>query len=153
VNVEAPSEEYLRKLSPNKELTEGILRPMRWVKYLVEREPKLVPAGQTTQFVVGAAGETDYQIFSAVRRLYDQMHLHRVYFSAFQPIAGTPLEGRSPTSRLRQQHLYQLDWLYRAYHLAPHELELAFSENGNLPINLDPKVAIALRQRRIILWT
>jgi len=146
VNMEAPTAQHLAKLSSKKDLYQGILEPMRWVKQLIAANEQLVPSGQTTQFVVGAAGEADRDILRTTGALYHEMGLRRVYFSAFRPIRGSRLEGLRPTFPLREHRLYQADWLLRVYGFSPQEVELALGEQGNLPLTKDPKFAIAQKQ-------
>lgn len=146
VNVEAPTVQHLSKLSSNKDLYRDILQRMRWVKQLTAANQRLVPSGQTTQFVVGAAGETDQDILRTTQALYHEMGLRRVYFSAFRPIGGSPLEGLRPTSPMREHRLYQTDWLLRVYRFSPQEVELALGEKGDLPLARDPKLGIAQKQ-------
>jgi putative DNA modification/repair radical SAM protein len=146
VNMEAPTAQHLARLSTRKDLAQGILAPMRWVKKLAEAGEKLVPAGQTTQFVVGAAHETDRDILRATAALYREVELKRVYFSAFRPISKSPLENLAPASPLRAHRLYQADWLLRVYGFSPGEVELALGEKGNLPLRKDPKLVIAEKQ-------
>lgn len=146
INMEAPTARHLAKLSSKKDLHRDILERMRWVRQLAAANEKLVPSGQTTQFVVGAAGETDREILSAVSDLYREMRLRRVYFSAFRPVSQSRLEGMAPTPPMREHRLYQADWLMRAYGFPLQEVNLALGEKGELPLRKDPKFAIALRQ-------
>lgn len=146
VNVEAPTVQHLARLSHKKDLYNCIIERMRWVKQLISRDEKLVPSGQTTQFVVGAAGETDRDILRAAEALYREIGLRRAYFSAFRPISRSLLEGLLPTPPMREHRLYQTDWLLRVYGFSPGEIELALGRNDNLPLGKDPKVAIARKQ-------
>lgn len=146
VNMEAPTAQHLAKLSSKKDLSQGIVQRMRWVKQLVATDERLVPSGQTTQFVVGAAGETDRDILHTTEALYHDMELRRVYFSAFRPIRGSRLEGLRPVSPLREHRLYQADWLLRVYGFSPQELELALDKSSNLRLSRDPKLVIAQKQ-------
>jgi putative DNA modification/repair radical SAM protein len=146
VNIEAPTVHHLARLSRKKDLHHGILERMRWVKQLVSKDENLVPSGQTTQFVVGAAGETDRDILQATQALYSEIGLRRVYFSAFRPIMDSPLEELQPTPVIREHRLYQTDWLLRIYGFSPGETELALGKNGNLPLGKDPKLVIAQKQ-------
>jgi len=146
VNIEAPTVEHLARLSSRKDLYEGILEPMRWVKKLKAANERLVPGGQTTQFVVGAAGETDRDILHTSQALYNELELRRIYFSAFRPVGNSPLEGQPPTSPLREHRLYQTDWLQRVYGFTPGEVELALGKTGNLSLGRDPKLTIAQKQ-------
>ena len=146
VNMEAPTVKHLSKLSSRKDLYQGILEPMRWVKRLKAADDRLLPSGQTTQFVVGAAGETDRDILLTSEALYNELELRRVYFSAFRPVRNSPLEGQRPTPALREHRLYQTDWLLRVYGFTPGEVELALGKTGNLSLNRDPKLVIAQKQ-------
>jgi len=143
VNLEAPSQKWLRRLAPDKEL-DDLLAPLHWVRRLLDEgdERRVQRAGQTTQFVVGAAGEPDREILQTTETLYRELKLARVYFSAFQPLEGTPLEDRPATPLLREHRLYQTDFLFRRYGFALGEL--IFDEEGNLPLEADPKMAWAL---------
>lgn len=146
VNMEAPTVRHLARLSSKKDLYEGIVTPMRWVKRLMATDEKLVPSGQTTQFVVGAAGETDRELLSTTAALYHEIALRRVYFSPFRPITNSPLEGWPATPPLRAHRLYQTDWLLRVYGFPSQEVELALGEQGNLSLRKDPKLVIAEKQ-------
>ena len=146
VNLEAPSAERLAAIAPRKEFHTELGEPMRIAKRLIDESggkgiSPLAPAGQTTQFVVGAAGEPDQEILSTTARLYRELDLRRAYFSAFQPVPGTPLDGREPTPAWREHRLYQADWLLRFYHFAFEDL--IFDEGGNLPRKADPKMMYA----------
>jgi putative DNA modification/repair radical SAM protein len=139
VNLEAPNAERLARIAPRKDFTVNLLQPMHWAKDLIEASGgRLVPAGQTTQFVVGAAGESDHEILMTTARLYKEIGLARAYFSAFQPVVDTPLEGHPPTPPLREHRLYQSDWLLRQYDFAFEDL--IFDQAGNLPREADPKM-------------
>lgn len=146
VNMEAPTAQHLAKLSSKKNLYQGILEPMRWVKQLIATNERLVPSGQTTQFVVGAAGETDRDIIHTTEALYQEIGLRRIYFSAFRPIRNSRLEGLPPAPSLREHRLYQTDWLLRVYGFSPQEIELALGERDNLLLRKDPKLVIAQKQ-------
>ena len=146
VNMEAPTAQHLAKLSSKKNLYQGILEPMRWVKQLIATNERLVPSGQTTQFVVGAAGETDRDIIHTTEALYQEIGLRRIYFSAFRPIRNSRLEGLPPAPSLREHRLYQTDWLLRVYGFSPQEIELALGERDNLFLRKDPKLVIAQEQ-------
>jgi putative DNA modification/repair radical SAM protein len=149
VNIEAPTAAHLSRLSSGKNILDGILAPMRRVKQLKDNSPRLVPSGQTTQFVVGAAGETDRDILDTTGGLYQEIDLRRVYFSAYRPAGDGRLEGVPATPAIRQHRLYQSDWLLRVYHFAPAEVSLALDSGGFLPLRRNPKMAIALRRPEI----
>lgn len=146
LNMEAPTAHHLARLSSKKDLHGDIVERMRWVRRLRAADSRIVPAGQTTQFVVGAAGETDRDILRTAAALYDEIDLRRVYFSAFRPVTRSRLEGLRPAPPEREHRLYQADWLLRVYGFSPHEIELAFGAAGNLSLARDPKLVIAQRQ-------
>ena len=141
-NLEAPNAERLARLSDRKAF-EGQLLPALQTASRLHRGSgrRLAPAGVTTQFVVGAAEESDHEILTTASRLYHELGLARAYYSAFSPIAGTPLEEHPPTPALRQQRLYQSDFLLRRYGFRFDEL--VFEPGGNLPSDRDPKTAWA----------
>jgi len=140
VNLEAPNVTSLRRLSREKSLDRDLLPPIKWAMQFRQRNLG-ARAGVTTQFVVGAAGESDAEILGTVERLYRELALTRAYFSAFQPIPRTPLENLAPASPLREHRLYQSDYLFRYYGFALREL--VFDGTGNLGIDVDPKMAWA----------
>lgn len=142
LNLEAPSEVYLTRIASRKDFQRDLLTPMRWVKQLADRG-LATPGGQTTQFVVGAADETDRDILTVTAQLYRELGLRRAYFSAFQPIPGTPLQDHPPTPLIREHRLYQADFLMRHYNFRLEDL--TFDSQGNLPLHADPKVLWAER--------
>ena len=146
INMEAPTVQHLARLSKRKDLYRNIVEPMRWVKKLMASDERLTPSGQTTQFVVGAAGESDRDILRTTSALYHEVELRRAYFSPFRPVRNSPLEGRPPANPLRAHRLYQSDWLLRIYGFPLKEVELAFGEAGNLSLRRDPKLVIAESQ-------
>jgi len=89
-----------------------------------------LPAGQTTQLVVGAGRESDEEIFKRVLYEYQEIGVKRAYYSAFSPQKGTPFANKEPQPLWREHRLYQMDWLYRIYRFHPQEIEHAFDENG-----------------------
>ena len=142
VNLEAPTPELMSKLSAMKELRRDILAPMEWIDRLTRSTNGAV--GQATQLVVGAADETDWDIFKRIDQLYGQWDLKRVYYAAFRPVRYTPLEEHPPTPLKREHRLYQMDWLKRVYRFSNEEMKLAFAEDGLLPLDADPKTSIAV---------
>jgi putative DNA modification/repair radical SAM protein len=146
VNIEAPTAHHLARLSHRKDLHHGILERMHWVKQLISKNESLVPSGQTTQFVVGAAGETDHDILRTTEALYREIGLRRVYFSAFRPVSNSPLEELRPTPPMREYRLYQTDWLLRDYGFSFDEIKLALGKNDNLSLGKDPKIIIAQKK-------
>jgi predicted DNA-binding helix-hairpin-helix protein len=142
VNMEAPTAAHLARIAPGKQLETQILSPMRQVARAIARGD-FARGGQTTQFVVGAAGETDREIAEAATRGYRQLGLARVYYSAMQPVPGTPLAERPPVPFLREHRLYQTDFLLRSYGFSLDEIH--FDEAGALPLHTDPKTLWAKR--------
>jgi predicted DNA-binding helix-hairpin-helix protein len=138
VNLEAPTDAHVHSLAKDKHLTGDLLPKLELAgRLLGERRA----AGTTTQFVVGAAGERDREILGLVARLEGRRLLHHAHFSAFQPVAGTPFEGLPPTPAARELRLYQAEHLLRQYGFAWDELP--FENDGNLPLDDDPKSAWA----------
>ena len=146
INLEAPNPGRLAAIAPRKTFFEELVRPLQLVEEIRQNED---PArgwngrwpSTTTQFVVGGAGETDVELLATTEYLTATLRLQRAYFSAFRPIPDTPLEHLPPENPLRQHRLYQTSFLFRDYGF---ELEeLPFDEQGNLPLELDPKAAWA----------
>ena len=148
INLELPTAEGLKRLAPHKS-RHTILRPMKQIQLsreenkaelaLYRHAPRFVPAGQSTQMVVGAAGESDLQIVSAAEALYDQFSLKRVFYSAFIAVnedRELPAQPQGP-QLLREHRLYQADWLLRFYGFRAEELLSEKRPNFN-PL-LDPK--------------
>jgi predicted DNA-binding helix-hairpin-helix protein len=145
VNLEAPADSYVRRLAREKDFAGDLLPKLaRAARQLAmrRREPgALQTSGTTTQFVVGAAGERDREILDVVAGLERQRLLHHAHFSAFQPVAGTPLENLPATPAARELRLYQAEHLLRQYGFSYGEL--AFEPDGNLALDVDPKTAWA----------
>ncbi|HZQ10248.1 MAG TPA: radical SAM protein [Anaerolineae bacterium] len=142
VNLEAPNSERLAKLTGTKIFTEELMAPMRDARMLMKKYPHLARVSMTTQLIVGAAGESDREIVTTATQVYRELELGRIYYSAFHPIIDTPLENHAPTDPLREFRLYQTDFLLRQYGFTYEEL--IFDNNGNLPLQHDPKTAWAL---------
>ncbi|MBN1487253.1 MAG: radical SAM protein [Anaerolineae bacterium] len=139
INLEAPNAQRLTQLAPQKQFSEQLFERLKWIHELRQTAPHAPSA--TTQFVVGAAGESDLELLNTTGHLYDQMGLARVYFSRFSPISDTPLENVSPTSHQREQRLYQASFLLRDYGFSVEEMP--YDHEGNLPLNEDPKLVWA----------
>ncbi len=140
INLEAPNGERMKQISPERHWS-TILEPMAYVRD--QQEAGNVPAGQATQLVVGASGETDREIFTATARMYREFRLRRVYFNAFRAQPNTPMAEHASTPLVRQQRLQEADWLVRHYGFNANELP--FAADNNLPLQLDPKFAWALQ--------
>jgi predicted DNA-binding helix-hairpin-helix protein len=110
--------------------------------------PKFAPAGQSTQMIVGADTASDRDIVARSSALYDRYALRRVYYSAFSPIpdASAVLPLKRPPL-MREHRIYQADWLMRFYGFAPGEVQSATDDQGMLPLDIDPKLAWALKFR------
>jgi len=146
VNMEAPTEGQLTRIAPDKHMPGDVIQRMHWIRQAASRRDGAMSAGQSTQFIVGAGRETDRELLTAATALYRDVNLRRAYFSAFEPIADTPLEEQPPAPPMREHRLYQTDWLLRCYVGAYSLGEIVFNDAGNLPLEVDPKLAIALRQ-------
>jgi putative DNA modification/repair radical SAM protein len=157
INVELPTTAGLTRLAPDKNAgqIEGAMgrTKARIIEAKDERKrfrhaPRFAPAGQSTQMIVGADGANDAAIIGKASRLYGDFGLRRVYYSAFSPIpdASAVLPLKRPPL-LREHRLYQSDWLMRFYGFAPEEVADAAGADGNLPLDIDPKLAWALKFR------
>ena len=155
VNLELPTAESLKVLAPNKNRS-SILAPMRMVQNrlneskqelaLYRHAPMFVPAGQSTQMIIGATPETDYQIINVAESLYKKFELKRVFYSAFIAVnedKALPALSTSGPPLLREHRLYQADWLLRFYHFQASEL--LDEKNPNFNLFLDPKCNWAIR--------
>ena len=142
VNLEAPNAERLACLAPLKTFSEELLQRLRWIEDIRRETPARWPSS-TTQFVVGAAGESDVELLTTTEFLHRQAGLARAYFSRFTPVHDTPLENHPPTSPRREHRLYQSSFLLRDYGFDVEELP--FDAGGNLPLDSDPKLAWARR--------
>lgn len=154
INLELPTADGLKKLAPGKSRSK-ILTPMRQIQRGItankfelmeyKRTPSFVPAGQSTQMIVGATPENDYQMMMVAEALYQNYDLKRVFYSAFVPVnedSSLPaLPGGPPL--LREHRLYQADWLLRFYGFKASEL--LTEDRPNFNVFLDPKCDWALR--------
>ena len=143
INIESPSAEHLRKISKMKDFDKGIIDPMGRISDLMQ-EKYGGAVGQATQMVVGAADESDWDIYERMTSLYGNYGFKRVYYSAFRPVRYTPLEEHPATPPAREHRLYQMDWLSRIYGYDSEELRPAFSDDGFLDTRTDPKLMIAM---------
>ncbi|GAA4768134.1 putative DNA modification/repair radical SAM protein [Stakelama sediminis] len=158
INVELPTAGGLKRLAPEKSGTriEGAMRDMRHAiddgddaRRRYRSAPRFAPAGQSTQMIVGADAATDGDIVRRASALYGRFNLRRVYYSAFSPIPqpSVVLPLRRPPL-LREHRLYQSDWLMRFYAYSPDEVAAAAdARTGMLPLDIDPKLAWALKFR------
>jgi len=155
-NIEMPHQKDLDLLAPAKKMSEvedamgGIVEKVkenREDRKKYKSTPKFAPAGQTTQMVVGATESTDSGILLRSENLYQDYSLRRVYYSAYSPIphADSILPTEKP-SLVRENRLYQADWLLRFYGFSASEL--VTKEQPNLPLDIDPKTAWALLNRK-----
>ncbi len=150
-NMELPSEQSLKLLAPQKS-KKSLLTPMRNLQSARDtfraekRKGYFLPAGQTTQLIVGASPEADGQILRLTQSLYRAMQLKRVYYSSYIPVVHDSLLPERPAGELREHRLYQADWLLRFYGFSAEEI---VEEDGNLSMELDPKCAWALRNMHL----
>ncbi|TLF45058.1 putative DNA modification/repair radical SAM protein [Maribacter aurantiacus] len=154
VNIEIPTVSGLKLLAPDKK-HEDFAKPMLKVKNeiirfkeerkILKSTPKYAPAGQSTQMIVGATGESDKDVMYSATHFYKNFHMKRVYYSGYVPVSN---DSRLPSigtqvPMLRENRLYQTDWLLRFYGFSVQELLNA--EHPNLEMDVDPKLSWALR--------
>ena len=152
-NIEFPSEHSLKLLAPQKS-KESVLLPIRSLSdekkassaEKSRKKPKFLPAGQTTQMIVGASPEADGQILRLSEALYRKFSLKRVYYSSYIPVVHHSLLPDKCAGLLREHRLYQADWLLRYYGFSAEELAGA---GENLPAEYDPKCAWALKNMQL----
>jgi putative DNA modification/repair radical SAM protein len=158
VNIEIPTEQNLLKLAPEKSLT-GIMTPMKQIRdsILISKEerkksgkaPQFAPAGQSTQLIIGATPETDRQIIMLSSQLYQAQNLKRVYFSGYIPVNAYDqrLPAINTPPLVRENRLYQSDWLMRFYRFRAEEI--LTEEYPHLDLDIDPKLGYALRNMHL----
>ena len=158
VNVEMPTEQSLRLLAPDKN-RKDMIAPMKYLKgaiyanredkKLFKKAPLFAPAGQSTQMVIGATPENDRQILWMANQFYDKMKMKRVYYSGYVPIStDNRLPGMgTPVPMIRENRLYQADWLLRFYGFTVDEI--VNEENPLLEMDIDPKLSWALRNLQL----
>jgi putative DNA modification/repair radical SAM protein len=154
-NIELPKQGDLDQLAPAKtheqieSAMDSIATKIAEVKEdrkTLKSTPAFAPSGQTTQMIVGATASTDADILATASHLYDGFSLKRVYYSAFSPIpSGDPRLPLQKPPLVRENRLYQADWLLRFYGFQHHELTT--TDTPNLDLHLDPKTSWALRSR------
>ena len=150
LNIETPGEKNLAKLSEKKRYIRDIIEPMKLISRLTAPGSKYSKTKQTTQFIVGPAGESDAEIVKYMWGLYKRLRLQRVYFSAYQKGLGDeslPAEQaklKKPADVFMREHrLYQVDFLLRKYGFK--ESDIVFDDGGNLSLGCDPKQAWVMR--------
>lgn len=146
VNLEAPNTRRLQLLAPQKDMLEELLQPLRVVEHIRKTQPGVRGwkgrwPSTTTQFVVGAVGESDLELMQTAAYLYRKLRLARTYFSGFSPVRGTPFEEKTPVNPWREHRLYQASFLLRDYGFEVEDLP--FQGAGDLPLEQDPKQAWA----------
>ena len=154
LNIETPGEKNLEKLSNKKRYIEDIIEPIKLISRLTERGARYGKVRQTTQFIVGAAGEQDDEIIRYMYGLYERLKMHRVYFSAFQRDLGDEslvskhvAPVRATDILMREHRLYQVDFLLRKYGFK--ESEIVFDKSGNLSLTTDPKEMWAIKHPEV----
>jgi len=156
INIELPTVQSLARLAPEKD-ARAIRRSMGRLRFKIEESrddrsraaaPRFAPAGQSTQMIVGADAANDAEVLETSASLYGNYRLKRVYYSAFSPIPDAS-KGLPPAAPplIREHRLYQADWLMRFYGFGVQEITGGAAEGGMLPLDIDPKLAWALRYR------
>ncbi|MFV1598911.1 MULTISPECIES: putative DNA modification/repair radical SAM protein [unclassified Phaeobacter] len=158
INVEMPSDAAVREHAPEKDPGQirkamGDVRmradAAREASYTGRRPPRFAPAGQSTQMIIGADGSNDAMVLGQSTRLYASYKLKRVYYSAFSPIPDSSAKLPLISPPLQREHrLYQADWLLRFYDFQLDEIT-SVTPDGNLDLQVDPKLAWALAHREI----
>jgi predicted DNA-binding helix-hairpin-helix protein len=146
VNLEAPNDHRLTRIAPKKVFRNELLEPLKKMDEIRKNASARACwngrwASSSTQFVVGAADESDVELLTTTGYLLKQYTLRRAYFMAFNPIPDTPLENQPAENPWRQHRLYQASYLLRDYGFALEELP--FKKDGRLPLTADPKLAWA----------
>lgn len=150
-NVELPSEKSLKLLAPQK-TKDSLLMPMKELKNAIESDKlnkvrnRALPAGQTTQMIIGASPESDGQILKLTEALYRKINLKRVYYSSYLPVVKSSKLPDTGAGLLREHRLYQADWLIRFYGFDVNEI---CDEDENLSVEYDPKCAWALKNMHL----
>ena len=158
VNIEIPKEESLKLLAPEKD-HQSVFQPMKLIQQGVlenkedrqrfRHAPRFVPAGQSTQMIVGATKETDQDILTMSSMLYNQPTMRRVYYSGY--ISVDTYDSRLPVLKqpplVRENRLYQADWLLRFYHFKVEEI--VDDQHPDLDLDIDPKLSWALRHPEV----
>ncbi len=159
INVEMPTVAGLEQFAPEKDMG-NITHAMDHLKDKItehkesktlsgKRLPRFAPGGQSTQMIVGADQANDQTILKTSFTLYDAHKLRRIYYSAFSPIPdASRILPLKPAPLVREHRLYQADWLFRFYDFAPAEI-LEGTSDGMLDLDMDPKLAWALRNRHL----
>ena len=158
INLEIPTKEGLKLLAPEKD-HQQMVAPMQYVKNELaittlekkkfKHTPKFAPAGQTTQMIIGATNETDQKIIDVANYMYSKLQLKRVYYSGYIPVLS---DSRLPSIHsqvpvVRENRLYQADWLMRYYGFDSNEI--LDQQQPFLDLEIDPKLAWALRHQHL----
>lgn len=141
INLEGATAERLSALAPKKDFNGELLQRLRWAHEIRRSLPPGKRTSIVTQFVVGAVGDTDLELLSLSDRLYRQLQLSRVYYSAFGPVIQTPFENLPAVDPKRETWLYRASFLLRDYQWDVEDLN--FTQSGNLDLTVDPKKAWA----------
>ncbi|MBC8172327.1 MAG: putative DNA modification/repair radical SAM protein, partial [Chitinophagales bacterium] len=158
VNIEMPTKEGLKLLAPDKN-REDMIKPMEYLKTAIiqnreekkqfKKTPLFAPAGQSTQMVIGAGTENDLQVLWLAEAFYKKMQMRRVYYSGYVPISydnRLPAIG-TPVPMIRENRLYQADWLMRFYGFKADEI--ITPQDPLLDMEIDPKLNWALRNMQL----
>jgi predicted DNA-binding helix-hairpin-helix protein len=157
LNIETPGAKHLARLSTRKDYLRDIIRPIKRISELTAKGSRFARVKQTTQFIVGPAGESDAEIVKYMWGLYDRLRLHRIYFSAYQRALGDAslsvessgqqgqgaLASQTGDSLMREHRLYQVDFLMRKYGFT--DADIPCDERGYLSLEVDPKEGWATR--------
>jgi predicted DNA-binding helix-hairpin-helix protein len=140
LNLETTSKSHFAELGSTKDYSRDLEKRLLW---LDEAKQKGLLTSFTTQFILGAAKETDKEVLEKMNQLYEKTSLHRAYFSAFQPVKGTALEKLPAEKEFRENQFYQTDWLLRVYGFEKKEIKTALDEKEMFGNARDIKMKIA----------
>jgi putative DNA modification/repair radical SAM protein len=145
LNIELPSASRLDEVSSMKNFETDLIDCQKHIQHFIRKG--LAPAGQTTQFVIGATNESDWEIIERLNWEYNNLDLKRGYFSSFTPMKGIPLQRLKQSffrGQRRENFLYRLDWLIRRYKYEIDDIHSIMDENGMISLKTDPKVSLAI---------
>ncbi|MDR2966651.1 MAG: helix-hairpin-helix domain-containing protein [Methanobacteriaceae archaeon] len=144
LNIEAASSDGLSEISSTKDYKKDIIRRLKWINSIGKRNPNFAKSGQTTQLIIGANNDSDFDVLEQIKSLYKKVNLKRSYFSSFSPVEGTEFENKEESNKKRASQLYHADALLNSYNFDVGEL--VFNDEGLLSLDEDPKYLAALEK-------
>ncbi|MCL2115895.1 MAG: helix-hairpin-helix domain-containing protein [Methanobrevibacter sp.] len=144
LNIEAANSDGLSEISSTKDYCKDIIRRLKWISSIGKRNPNFARSGQTTQLIIGANNDSDFEVLEQIKSLYKKVNLKRSYFSSFSPVEGTEFENKEESNKKRASQLYHADALLNSYNFDVNEL--VFNDEGLLSLKEDPKYLAALEK-------